>query len=131
MISIIIIVCAILYLLWSILRTDEDLVKNRNPHLGNILLTDKKPDKAMDLIANAFGNINKKLKYSPGNLAILGSMPISIMSFSYVYLIQAGISANSQTEINIFIYYRVEKPLGYISKQHMKRLSGIVEDALK
>ena len=131
MISIIIIVCAILYLLWSILRTDEDLVKNRNPHLGNILLTDKKPDKAMDLIANAFGNINKKLKYSPGNLAILGSMPISIMSFSYVYLIQAGISANSQTEINIFIYYRVEKPLGYISEQHMKRLSGIVEDALK
>ena len=131
MISIIILICVIVYLLWSILRTDEDLVNNRNPHLGNILFTDIKPDKAMDLIANAFGNINKKLKYSPDNLTILGSMPGSIMSFSYAYLIQAVISENGQTGINIFIYYRVEKPLGYISKQHMKRLSGIVEDALK
>ena len=56
---------------------------------------------------------------------------MSIMSFSYVYLITAEKIDEAKTSIMFYIYYRVERPMGYITDRHMKRLTALIEDSLK
>jgi len=131
MLGILILIFIVAYLWWGISRSYEVIVENRKPQFANQLFTDKEPIYSIELISNSLNTSKKKHKCSPEKTAIIGSMPMSIMSFSYVYLITAEKIDEAKTSIIFYIYYRVERPMGYITDRHMKRLTALVEDSLK